>query len=90
MIFKSIRACRLLLVSRCYSTKRNMSPSIEYRKDPIVLKLNDPLFNSLFTDELRKLHEIFTNHDHEIRIAGGAVRDLLLGKFIHIHIFQLS
>jgi hypothetical protein len=63
-----------------------MNPSIEYRKDPVVLKLNNELFQSLFTDELRRLHEIFIKNDYEIRIAGGAVRDLLSGKLL----FQIA
>jgi hypothetical protein len=89
MIFRSVRVCRLLNLSRCYSTKRNMNPSVEYRKDPVVMKMNNELFNSIFTDELRRLHEIFMKHDYEIRIAGGAVRDLLLGRILKNYIFYL-
>lgn len=48
------------------------------RKEPIIQKLNSPEFNSLFTDELNTLATIFSKYGHEIRIAGGAVRDLLM------------
>lgn len=57
-----------------------MEPSTKYRENPEVLKLNNELFHSLFTDELKFLHQLFIKHQHEIRIAGGAVRDLLLNK----------
>ncbi|KAK7590884.1 hypothetical protein V9T40_002497 [Parthenolecanium corni] len=44
------------------------------------MKLDTPEFHSIFTPELRKLALIFNRHGHEIRIVGGAVRDLLDGK----------
>lgn len=50
------------------------------RSNPIIMKLDTPEFKSIFTDELHKLHSIFTQFGYEIRIAGGAVRDLLMGK----------
>nr|XP_020448644.1 CCA tRNA nucleotidyltransferase 1, mitochondrial isoform X2 [Monopterus albus] len=37
-------------------------------------------FQSLFTEGLKGLAEVFEKHQHELRIAGGAVRDLLSGK----------
>ncbi|XP_060925866.1 CCA tRNA nucleotidyltransferase 1, mitochondrial [Limanda limanda] len=42
------------------------------------LKTSD--FRSLFTEGLNGLVEIFEKNNHELRIAGGAVRDLLSGK----------
>ena len=45
----------------------------------ITMKLDIPQFKSLFTPELTRLVSIFKKHDHELRIAGGAVRDLLMG-----------
>ncbi|KAM4740653.1 CCA tRNA nucleotidyltransferase 1, mitochondrial isoform 2-T2 [Anableps anableps] len=42
------------------------------------LKTNE--FQSLFTDGLNGIAEVFEKHQHELRIAGGAVRDLLSGK----------
>ena len=40
---------------------------------------NDPNFKSLFTPEVNKLTSIFDRHGHEIRLAGGPIRDLILG-----------
>lgn len=35
---------------------------------------------AILTPEPRRLAELFSNHGHEVRLVGGAVRDLLLGK----------
>lgn len=48
------------------------------RENPIVTKLNSPEFQSIFTDELKSLTDIFKKYNHEIRVAGGAVRDILM------------
>ncbi|KAL3307276.1 hypothetical protein Ciccas_014214, partial [Cichlidogyrus casuarinus] len=37
-------------------------------------------FKSLHTEEIVLLHNMFQKHNYEIRIAGGAVRDILLQK----------
>lgn len=50
------------------------------REDPIVTKLDNDLFKSLFTNELNDLVDMFKKYNYEIRIAGGAVRDLLMNK----------
>nr|XP_018905652.1 PREDICTED: CCA tRNA nucleotidyltransferase 1, mitochondrial isoform X2 [Bemisia tabaci] len=55
----------------------------EARKEPAIMKLDTPEFHSIFTPELEKLVSIFNKHSYEIRIAGGAVRDLLMGKAPH-------
>ncbi|CEF63237.1 CCA tRNA nucleotidyltransferase 1, mitochondrial [Strongyloides ratti] len=55
---------------------------MEYMK-PIIPKtkhIDSKNFKELFTPELVKLSELFKNNGFEIRIAGGAVRDLLLGN----------
>ena len=44
-----------------------------------TMKLDTPEFHALFTPELNRLIELFQKHDYELRIAGGAVRDLLMG-----------
>lgn len=49
------------------------------RSNPIIKKLNDPLFHSLFTPELNTLAELFKKYNYELRIVGGAVRDILMG-----------
>ncbi|KAM4588503.1 CCA tRNA nucleotidyltransferase 1, mitochondrial [Odontesthes bonariensis] len=45
-----------------------------------TMRLKTDEFQSLFTDGLNGLAEVFEKHQHELRIAGGAVRDLLSGK----------
>ncbi|GFO07355.1 tRNA nucleotidyltransferase (cca-adding enzyme) [Plakobranchus ocellatus] len=44
------------------------------------MKLDSPEFHAIFTPELHALVELFNKYDYEIRVAGGAVRDLLAGK----------
>ena len=46
-------------------------------------KIDRPEFHALFTKELNDLIALFKKHDYELRIAGGAVRDLLMGKQSH-------
>lgn len=53
-----------------------MPPS---RFDPVITKLDNPLFHSLFTPELNTLAQLFKKRNYELRIAGGAVRDILMG-----------
>ncbi|KAJ8259816.1 hypothetical protein GJAV_G00173830 [Gymnothorax javanicus] len=45
-----------------------------------TMKLKTEEFRSLFSDGLNSLAEIFEKNHFELRIAGGAVRDLLSGK----------
>lgn len=49
------------------------------RENPIIMKLDTEEFHLLFTDELKKLASLFKEYRHDIRIVGGAVRDLLMG-----------
>ena len=42
-------------------------------------KLNNSVFNDLMTDDLKFLFNLFEKYSFELRIAGGAVRDLLMG-----------
>lgn len=44
------------------------------------MKLDTPEYKSLFTDELTSLVSLFKEYGYELRVAGGAVRDLLMGK----------
>ncbi|KAM3960552.1 CCA tRNA nucleotidyltransferase 1, mitochondrial [Aphomia sociella] len=53
---------------------------LESRKDPIVTKLDTPEFKSIFTQEVMDLKTLFDKYHYEIRVAGGAVRDLLMGQ----------
>src|SRR6218665_4006803 len=45
-----------------------------------TMKIDTPEFHGLFTPELNALVELFGRNQFELRIAGGAVRDLLMGK----------
>ncbi|KAM8756674.1 CCA tRNA nucleotidyltransferase 1, mitochondrial isoform 2-T2 [Acanthopagrus schlegelii] len=45
-----------------------------------TMQLKTSEFQALFNDGLNGLAEVFEKHQHELRIAGGAVRDLLSGK----------
>ncbi|CAL1539716.1 unnamed protein product [Lymnaea stagnalis] len=55
-------------------------PNIRVKPNLKTMKLDSPEFHSIFTAELCTLVEIFKKYDYELRIAGGAVRDLLVGK----------
>lgn len=50
------------------------------RTDPVIMKLDCPEFHSVFTPELQTLQGLFKKYNYELRIAGGAVRDILMGK----------
>ncbi|XP_034023340.1 CCA tRNA nucleotidyltransferase 1, mitochondrial [Thalassophryne amazonica] len=45
-----------------------------------TMRLQSTEFQSVFTDGLKALADVFAKHQYEVRIAGGAVRDLLSGK----------
>lgn len=59
---------------------RKMDPNVKYRENPIVIKIENDLFKSIFTEELTDMLAIFKKYNYEIRVAGGAVRDLLMDK----------
>ncbi|GIY21099.1 CCA tRNA nucleotidyltransferase 1, mitochondrial [Caerostris extrusa] len=44
------------------------------------MKLDTPHFRALFTPEINILSELFQRHGYGLRMAGGAVRDLLMNK----------
>lgn len=48
-----------------------------------MMKLDTPQFHTLFTPELNKLITLFEQYKYELRIAGGAVRDLLMDNVPH-------
>lgn len=50
-----------------------------YRSDPIIKTLDTPAFKAILTPEVKFLQEVFKRHNYELRVAGGAVRDLLSG-----------
>jgi tRNA nucleotidyltransferase (CCA-adding enzyme) len=43
------------------------------------MKIDTPEFKSILTPELETLVALFNKYNHEIRIAGGAPRDILMG-----------
>ena len=47
------------------------------------MKLDTPAFHALFTPQTKVLIGLFEKYNHELRIAGGAVRDLLAGGNPH-------
>ncbi|KAI4501097.1 hypothetical protein M0802_003900 [Mischocyttarus mexicanus] len=48
------------------------------RDNPIIMKLDNSIFHSIFTPELNVLSELFKKYNYSLRIAGGAVRDILM------------
>lgn len=57
-----------------------MDSNVKVRDDPLVVKLDNELFKSIFTPELVQLVDVFKKYNYELRIAGGAVRDMLMDK----------
>ncbi|KAI5706328.1 hypothetical protein M8J76_003747 [Diaphorina citri] len=58
--------------------------SVRFKSGPDgKMKLDSPEFHSCFTPELKRLAGIFEKHGYQLRIAGGAVRDMLMGKKPH-------
>ncbi|XP_022217856.2 CCA tRNA nucleotidyltransferase 1, mitochondrial [Drosophila obscura] len=49
------------------------------REDPAFKKIDSPEFHGIFTPEVDSLVSLFKKYDYELRIAGGAVRDILMG-----------
>ncbi|VEN59329.1 unnamed protein product [Callosobruchus maculatus] len=49
------------------------------RENPMIMKMDTIEFRSIFSHELQALITLFKEYGFEIRIAGGAVRDLLMG-----------
>lgn len=69
--------------SRCFS---RIPTPVRYRaqsKMLITKQIDTPEYRSILTPSLLKLAELFHSNQHEIRIAGGAVRDLLMGLRPH-------
>lgn len=56
----------LLIIKTNYCTKQ--SPV------PFTMKLTSAAFQSLITDDVKYLQDLFEKNGHKIRIAGGAVR----------------
>lgn len=65
-------------MQKSWTKVRNTDPLS--RIDPVIMKLDCPEFHSVFTPELQTLADLFKRYNYELRIAGGAVRDILMGK----------
>ncbi|CAK1550497.1 unnamed protein product [Leptosia nina] len=61
-------------------TRSKMDENLKFRENPIVMKLNSTAFQNIFTQEVLDLKAIFDKYNYELRIAGGAVRDLLMDQ----------
>lgn len=48
-----------------------------------TMSLQSPILDNLMTSEMKKLCDLFEKYNYEIRIAGGAVRDVLMNKVPH-------
>ncbi|KAJ8714078.1 hypothetical protein PYW08_007698 [Mythimna loreyi] len=74
---------RVYTTSNTTLTRRvrsKMDQELKCRENPVVLKLESAEFKSIFTPEVTDLKNLFDKYNYEIRIAGGAVRDLLMGQ----------
>jgi tRNA nucleotidyltransferase (CCA-adding enzyme) len=49
----------------------------------ITKSIDTPEYQAILTPALRTLEELFQTNHYEIRIAGGAVRDILMGIIPH-------
>ena len=76
-LFRNI-LCTSVVISRSFFG--TFKPTV-YRKmgKLVTSKVDTPEYHGLFTVDLNYLVKLFKSHNYEIRIAGGAVRDLLMG-----------
>ncbi|XP_045453042.1 CCA tRNA nucleotidyltransferase 1, mitochondrial [Melitaea cinxia] len=79
-LIKNFRAYSKTSFPKTKRLRSKIDMDLKSRDDPVVVKLNTPEFQSIFTQEVLDLKRIFDKYNYEIRIAGGAVRDLLLGQ----------
>ncbi|XP_022335319.2 CCA tRNA nucleotidyltransferase 1, mitochondrial-like [Crassostrea virginica] len=65
---------------------RNTNTSIssqKWRGNLKTMKVQSSVFDNMMTPELKKISDVFEKYNYEIRIAGGAVRDVLMNKLPH-------
>ena len=81
LIFNRLIRFKPILFNLCKFYSR--TPTIvRYRaqsKALITQKIDTPEYRTLLTPSLLKLAELFKANQHELRVAGGAVRDILMG-----------
>lgn len=64
--------------TRCFVTRSSSELVIQPKL--LTMKLDTPQFHAILTPELNTIVDLFIKYGYEIRVAGGAVRDLLSGK----------
>jgi tRNA nucleotidyltransferase (CCA-adding enzyme) len=81
-----IHSNRLFLIKPIFSNilkYYSRTPTVvRYRaqsKQLITQKIDTPEYRTLLTPSLLKLAELFKANQYELRVAGGAVRDILMG-----------
>lgn len=71
----------LLYLSRSISF---VNPIVSYnlkpRLVPAIMKLENSKYGFIFSPQLTTVLQVFEKYNYEIRLCGGAVRDILLGK----------
>lgn len=66
------------LRSSCIANNKIYPVRVIDRITPRRMKIDSPKFRALFTPELIKLNNLFIANKFQLRMAGGAVRDLLM------------
>jgi len=71
-----------LIISEVQKSICNIHLVFYCTRGPLLktMKLDSAEFRSIFTPELKVLIDLFARHHHELRLAGGAVRDILMGE----------
>ncbi|CAF0827092.1 unnamed protein product [Brachionus calyciflorus] len=80
-IFNRIAGIKIL-----FSNKKIVLVNLTKKNQQSTLKnykLDTPLFKKILSDELVFLTNVFKKNNYELRIAGGAVRDLIMNIFPH-------
>ncbi|GFT22259.1 CCA tRNA nucleotidyltransferase 1, mitochondrial [Nephila pilipes] len=81
--YPKIFSVRKLFLTNYYQPKiwvRASSYKPRSESKLVMMKLDTPQFKAIFTPEVNILSELFQKHGYGLRMAGGAVRDLLMDK----------
>ncbi|XP_017954424.1 CCA tRNA nucleotidyltransferase 1, mitochondrial [Drosophila navojoa] len=84
--YNGTSVCRMASPAEIAKKTTNISSEIiaqlgkppKMRENPAIKKVDSDEFHSIFTPELEALVAMFKKYDYELRIAGGAVRDILM------------
>ncbi|CAK8678684.1 unnamed protein product [Clavelina lepadiformis] len=69
-----------LKLTRNMATSHNISLHCGDRDDPKIVQIGSSEFQGIFSKGLKILHNLFSENNYELRLCGGAVRDLLQSK----------